>query len=51
MPYLVLPNNATVEEWAIPQIEEAYRTKRMPPLLPGAETIPVIALPAATDDT
>jgi hypothetical protein len=50
LPYLVLPNNATVEEWAIPQIEEAYRTKRMPPLLPGAETTPVIALPAATDD-
>ncbi len=42
---LVLPNNQTVLDWAAPQIDEAYRTKRMPPLLPGAETTPVIALP------
>jgi len=42
---VVLPNNETLEQWATPQIDEAYRTKRMPPLLPGAETMPVIALP------
>ncbi len=47
--HIVLPNNQTLAEWSGPQIDEAYRTKRMPPLLPGAETMPVIALPGPKD--
>jgi len=47
--HIVLPNNQTIAEWSTPQIDEAYRTKRMPPLLPGAETMPVITLPAAKE--
>ncbi len=39
----------TMLDWAAPQIDEAYRTKRLPPLLPGAETTPVIALPPARE--
>lgn len=31
--HIVLPNNMTVTEFAIPQIEEAYKTKKMPKLL------------------
>jgi len=32
---VVLPNNATVGQWLAPQIEAAYESGRMPPLLPG----------------
>lgn len=32
--YIVLPNGSTVGEWLRPQIAEAYRTGRMPELLP-----------------
>lgn len=35
-PYTVMPNGETVGEWLAPQIEEAYRTRAMPPLLPDA---------------
>ena len=31
---LVLPDGGTVGEWLAPQIEEAYGTGRMPPMLP-----------------
>ena len=34
---VVMPNNQTVGQWLAPQIEAAYETGRMPPLLPGAE--------------
>lgn len=34
--YVQLPNGATVGEWARPQIETAYKTGRMPALLPGS---------------
>ena len=33
--HIVLPNGKTVAEEAIPAIEQAYRTNKMPALLPG----------------
>jgi hypothetical protein len=33
--HIVLPNNQTVGEWLDPQLEEAYQSGRMPPLLPA----------------
>lgn len=33
--HMVLPDNTTVGEWLVPQIDEAYRTREMPALLPG----------------
>jgi hypothetical protein len=33
----MLPNGATVGEWLGPQIDEVYRTRQMPQLLPGAK--------------
>ena len=33
MPYMLLPNGMTAVEWMSPQIEEAYNTGEMPPLL------------------
>ncbi len=35
--YVVLPSGVTVGEYLAPQIEETYRTGRMPALLPGLE--------------
>ena len=35
MAHVVLPSGATIGEWLAPQIEAAYRTQEMPPLLPG----------------
>ena len=32
---VVMPNNQTVGQWLTPQIEAAYQSGRMPPLLPG----------------
>ncbi len=34
---VVVPNGQTVGQWLAPQIEAAYQSGRMPPLLPGAE--------------
>lgn len=34
MAYIVLPSGETVGEWMAPQIEQAYQSGRMPPLLP-----------------
>lgn len=31
----VMPNGQTMGQWALPQVEQAYRTGRMPPMLPG----------------
>ena len=33
---IVLPDNTTAGEWMLPQIDRAYRTGDMPPLLPAA---------------
>ena len=33
--YIVLPDNSTVGEYMVPQIERAYQTGKMPPMLPG----------------
>ena len=33
---IVLPDNTTAGEWMLPQIDRAYRTGEMPPLLPVA---------------
>ncbi len=33
---IVSPDNTTSGEWMIPQIDRAYRTGEMPPLLPAA---------------
>ena len=33
--HIVLPSGETVGGWAVPQIEEVYRTGKMPPLLPA----------------
>jgi hypothetical protein len=35
MAYIVLPDGQTVGEFLSPQIEAAYSSGRMPPLLPG----------------
>lgn len=35
MAHIVLPNGQTVGEWTAPQIERAYATGNMPPLLPA----------------
>lgn len=35
MAHIVLPNGGTVGEWMRPQIERAYSTGTMPPLLPA----------------
>src|SRR5262249_9224960 len=32
---IVMPNNQTIGQWLQPQIEAAYQSGRMPPLLPG----------------
>ena len=34
--YIVLPDNSTVSEYMLPQIETAYETGEMPRMLPGA---------------
>ncbi len=34
--HIVLPNGKTAGGWLIPQIDQAYQTKKMPPLLPGS---------------
>jgi hypothetical protein len=36
--YTVIPDGRTVSEWLQPQLEDAYTSGKMPPLLPGAET-------------
>jgi len=36
--YTVMPDGRTVSEWLQPQLEDAYMSGKMPPLLPGAET-------------
>ena len=33
--YIVLPDNQTVGEYMLPQVEEAYRSGEMPKMLPG----------------
>ena len=33
---IVLPYNTTAGDWMIPQIDQAYRTGQMPPLLSAA---------------
>src|SRR5260370_42704641 len=33
--YTVMPGGQTVGEWLEPQLEEAYRTGKMPPVIPG----------------
>ncbi len=33
---IVLPDNTTAGDWMLPQIDRAYRTGEMPPLLPAA---------------
>ena len=37
MAHIVLPNGDTVGDFMRPQIEKAYETKKMPPLLPGVK--------------
>ena len=33
--YIVLPDNSTVGEYMLPQIESAYQSDEMPRMLPG----------------
>lgn len=42
--YIVLPDNSTVGETLLPQLEDTYRTGEMPPMLPAT---PPMSLPAA----
>ena len=42
--YIVLPDNSTVGETMLPQLEDTYRTGEMPPMLPAT---PPRSLPAA----
>ena len=45
---VVLPDNRTAGEWMLPQIDRAYRTGEMPPMLPAADPRDgPIALPPA----
>lgn len=37
MSSIVLPDGQTMAQWAMPQIEQAYTTNRMPELIPGIE--------------
>lgn len=37
MAQIVLPDNRTMSEWAVPQIEKAYGSGEMPPLLGSGE--------------
>jgi hypothetical protein len=34
---VVMPDSQTVGQWLAPQLEAAYQSGRMPPLLPGAD--------------
>ena len=34
----VLLGGMTMDTWLLPQIDQAYRQQRMPPLLPGVST-------------
>lgn len=34
---IVLPDNSSVGEWMLPQIDAAYRNNTMPALLPGSQ--------------
>lgn len=38
LPWMVLPNGETVGQWMSPQLDAIYRSRKMPPLLPGGET-------------
>lgn len=38
LPDMVLPGGNRVEEWLAPQIEEAYQTGKMPPMLAAGNT-------------
>lgn len=38
-PFTVLPDGRTVSEWLAPQLEQIYRSGRLPPMLPGTSTI------------
>ena len=40
MPWIMLPDNSTVEDHVIPTINTAYETGRVPPLLPESMTNP-----------
>jgi hypothetical protein len=33
--HIILPDNSTVGDWIGPQIEQAYETGAMPPMLPA----------------
>lgn len=35
LPHIVLPDGQLFKDWAVPQIEQAYETGKMPPLLPA----------------
>jgi hypothetical protein len=37
--FVMLPNGRTIGEWLGPQIDEIYRTRQMPQLLPGVNTV------------
>ena len=34
--YTVIPDGRTLSEWLQPQLEDAYLSRKMPPLLPGS---------------
>ncbi len=36
---IVMPNNQTVGQWLAPQLDAAYRSGHMPPLLPGPKEL------------
>lgn len=49
LPYSLLPNGATVGEWAAPQLDTAYATAEMPALMPGAAPRPRAIEPGYVD--
>ena len=42
---LVLPDGGTVGDWLAPQIDQAYATGKMPPMLPAGTTSPAVREP------
>src|SRR5258706_9275366 len=53
LPYAVLPDGQTVEQWVAPQLPAVYASGDMPPLYPGLEAprvVPQLRIEAAQEE-